>query len=78
MIESIDIGGPSLVRGSAKNFEFVTVITKSSEYDGLIKELEKNRGQTSLSYRKLILSNAFMETSSYDASYQMNSIGLIR
>ena len=44
LIESIDIGGPSLVRGSAKNFEFVTVITKSSKYDGLIKELEKNRG----------------------------------
>ena len=55
LIESIDIGGPSLVRGSAKNFEFVTVITKSSEYDGLIKELEKNRGQTSLSYRKLMV-----------------------
>ena len=80
LIESIDIGGPSLVRGSAKNFEFVTVITSSSKYNGLIEELERNRGCTSLGYRKLLASHAFMETSSYDAniSNKFNELNKIK
>ena len=45
MIESIDIGGPSLVRDQQRILNLLQY-TKSSEYDGLIKELEKNRGQT--------------------------------
>ena len=48
LIESIDIGGPALVRAAAKNFKFVTVITDINDYPKLIEELNKNNGFTTL------------------------------
>ena len=42
IIENIDIGGPTMVRASAKNYHDVTVITSPNQYDELIFELEKN------------------------------------
>jgi AICAR transformylase/IMP cyclohydrolase PurH (only IMP cyclohydrolase domain in Aful) len=52
IIENIDIGGPAMVRAAAKNYNDVTVITSIEYYDDLINELKKNKGSTSLEFRK--------------------------
>ena len=67
ILENIDIGGPSLVRAAAKNYSDVTVVTSSKYYKDLINELKKNKGSTSLEFRKKMSQNAFLETSYYDA-----------
>ena len=54
IIENIDIGGPTLVRAAAKNFNDVTIITNPEQYKGLIGELQKNRGATSFLQNKKI------------------------
>ena len=66
VIENIDIGGPTLARSAAKNYKFVTVITESSQYEDLINEIDKNKGSTSLFYRKKLSEHAFYETGYYD------------
>ena len=67
IIENIDIGGPTMVRAAAKNYNDVTVITSSNQYEELIKEIEKNNGSTSLKFREKMSSEAFSETAYYDA-----------
>ena len=62
IIENIDIGGPTLVRSAAKNFNDVTVITSSKQYPELISELSINKGFTSLEFRKQMSQLAFTET----------------
>mgnify|MGYP001578666177 FL=1 len=52
IIENIDVGGPTMVRSAAKNYKDVTVITSSKQYEELIKELIKNKGATTLKFRK--------------------------
>ncbi|MHB9039734.1 MAG: bifunctional phosphoribosylaminoimidazolecarboxamide formyltransferase/IMP cyclohydrolase [Melioribacteraceae bacterium] len=63
-IENIDIGGPSLIRASAKNFENVSVLTDPSQYSGFISELKS--GQVSINTRKKLAYAAFSYTSFYD------------
>ena len=67
IIENIDIGGPTLVRAAAKNFNDVTVITDKNDYSVLEKELEKHGGRTSSKFRKKMASKAFGTTAYYDA-----------
>jgi phosphoribosylaminoimidazolecarboxamide formyltransferase/IMP cyclohydrolase len=67
IIENIDIGGPTMVRAAAKNYNDVTVITSSNQYHDLINELEKNKGSTSLNFREKMSLEAFSETAYYDA-----------
>ena len=67
IIENIDIGGPTLVRAAAKNFQNVTIITNKDRYQSLIKEIEKNRGGTSLKFREFMSSKAFGLTAYYDS-----------
>jgi len=67
IIENIDVGGPTMVRAAAKNYNDVTVITSSNQYGELIAELEKNKGSTSLNLRKKMALEAFSETAYYDA-----------
>ena len=67
IIENIDIGGPTMVRAAAKNFKNVTIITNKNDYSSLIKELEKNKGSTSLKFREIMSSKAFGLTAYYDA-----------
>ena len=67
IVENIDVGGPTMVRAAAKNYNDVTVITSSNQYDELIAELEQNKGSTSLSFREKMSSEAFSETAYYDA-----------
>lgn len=64
-IENIDIGGPSLIRASAKNYKFVSVLTDPSQYDGFLSEL-KSSGQTSVETRQRLAKDAFSYTSYYD------------
>ena len=52
IIENIDVGGPTMVRAAAKNFNDVTVITSQNQYIELIDELKRNHGSTSLNFRK--------------------------
>ena len=49
-IEMIDIGGPALIRSSAKNYEHITVISEISDYKSFIKNLDSCDGETSLSF----------------------------
>ena len=67
IIENIDIGGPTMVRAAAKNYNDVTVITSLSQYDELINELKKKNGSTSLEFRKKMSQKAFSETAYYDS-----------
>ncbi len=67
IIEKIDIGGPTLARAAAKNFNDVTVITNVDQYNKLIYELQKNNGSTSLEFRQKLSEEAFSETSYYDS-----------
>ena len=67
IIENIDIGGPTMVRAAAKNFRNVTIITNKNDYRNLIDEIEKNKGSTSLIFRKLMSSKAFGLTAYYDS-----------
>ena len=66
IIENIDIGGPTLVRSAAKNYNDVVVITKVEQYKSLIKELNFYKGKTSLLFREKLSREAFSETASYD------------
>ena len=66
IIENIDIGGPALVRAAAKNFNDVAVITKIEQYSKLIEELQKNKGSTSIEFRRKLSEEAFAETAYYD------------
>ena len=67
IIENIDIGGPTMVRAAAKNFKNVTIVTNKNDYEHLIKELEKNKGKTSIRFRELMSSKAFGLTAYYDS-----------
>ena len=67
IIENIDIGGPTLVRAAAKNYNDVTVITSSSQYDELIDEMVKFKGSTSVNFREKMSQIAFTETAYYDS-----------
>tara|TARA_B100001057_G_scaffold352330_1_gene354012 strand:+ start:2806 stop:4362 length:1557 start_codon:yes stop_codon:yes gene_type:complete len=67
IIENIDVGGPTMVRSAAKNYNDVTVVVSSKHYFNLISELKKNRGSTSLKFREKMSKIAFMETSYYDS-----------
>ena len=67
IIENIDIGGPTLIRAAAKNYNDVTVISSSNYYNELADQLKKNNGSTSLEFRKKMSLNSFSETAYYDA-----------
>ena len=67
IIENIDVGGPTMVRAAAKNYNDVTVITSSDQYNELINEIEKNKGSTSIEFREKMSLEAFSETAYYDA-----------
>ncbi len=67
IIENIDIGGPTMVRSAAKNYNDVTVITATEHYKELISELKKNQGSTTLEFRKKMSRLAFTETAYYDS-----------
>ncbi|MCB2065895.1 MAG: bifunctional phosphoribosylaminoimidazolecarboxamide formyltransferase/IMP cyclohydrolase [Erythrobacter sp.] len=68
IIENIDIGGPSMVRSSAKNHAYVTIVTDPSDYAALYEELADHDGATTLAFRKLMAAKAFAATAAYDSA----------
>ncbi len=64
-IENIDIGGPTLLRSAAKNFEFVTVVTSPQDYD-FIADIILEKGDTDIETRKKLAGKVFTFTSQYD------------
>ena len=67
-VENIDIGGPAMIRASAKNHAYVTVVTDPEDYPELIQSLSSLRGATELDFRKRMAHKAFARTASYDAA----------
>ena len=67
-VENIDIGGPAMIRASAKNHAYVTVITNPADYDALIGELKSNAGSTSYDFRRKMAAAAYARTAAYDAA----------
>ncbi len=67
-IENIDIGGPAMVRSSAKNHAFVTVITDPSDYDAVMAEMKTNSGATTAETRRKLAAKAFARTAAYDSA----------
>src|ERR1051325_5326419 len=65
-IENIDIGGPSMIRSAAKNYESVTVVVDPTDYDVLLENMRENGGETTLKLREHLAIKAFIKTSDYD------------
>jgi phosphoribosylaminoimidazolecarboxamide formyltransferase/IMP cyclohydrolase len=77
-VENIDIGGPSMLRSSAKNHASVAVVTDPSQYADLIEELKQTSGATSFATRKRFAAAAFAKSAAYDAqisSYFAQQVG---
>ncbi|MBY5958242.1 bifunctional phosphoribosylaminoimidazolecarboxamide formyltransferase/IMP cyclohydrolase [Membranicola marinus] len=70
IIEKIDIGGISLIRAAAKNFQDVVVVPSQNEYQYLQQLLEKRHGVTSLEERKYLALKSFEVSSQYDTAIQ--------
>ncbi len=67
LIEHIDIGGPTMVRASAKNFQFVATVTDPTDYEAIIKQLDDNDGAIDYQMRKELMRKAFNHTADYDS-----------
>ena len=65
-IENIDIGGPSMLRSAAKNFNDVTVVVDANDYDLIISEI-REQGNTTLKTRQMLAGKVFNHTAAYDA-----------
>ncbi len=66
-VELIDVGGPTMIRGAAKNHETVAVVCDPADYPALVAELNANDGATTLAARRRFAANAFTVTAGYDA-----------
>ncbi|MET3696583.1 phosphoribosylaminoimidazolecarboxamide formyltransferase/IMP cyclohydrolase [Bacillus oleivorans] len=65
-IENIDIGGPAMLRASAKNHEYVTVVVEPADYDVVLAEL-KTAGEVGKETRRRLAAKVFRHTAAYDA-----------
>ncbi len=68
VIETIDIGGPAMIRASAKNHAYLSVVVDPADYEGVLAELETNGGATSAFFRRRLAAKAFSRTAAYDAA----------
>ena len=67
-IENIDIGGPTMVRAAAKNYDGVAIVVNSTDYLSVLDELENNDGQLTRKTRFELAKKAFIHTSHYDSA----------
>ena len=67
-IENIDIGGPSMLRSAAKNFESVAVVTDPEMYEGILAEMRENGGATTRDTRMELALEVFEKTNAYDGA----------
>jgi len=68
LIENIDIGGPSMIRSAAKNFQDVAVVTSPADYGALTEEMEKSGGELSAATKWRLAQRAFATTAAYDSA----------
>src|SRR5512135_2873419 len=68
IIENIDIGGPSMVRSAAKNFQDVAIVTRVADYATLVDELHQTSGSLSRETRWRLAKQAFALTAAYDSA----------
>lgn len=66
IIENIDIGGPAMIRSSAKNHDGVCVVVDPRDYGALLSELDAHGGETRGSFRRALAAKAFAHTAAYD------------
>ena len=66
-VEMIDIGGPSMLRGAAKNFAHCAPVSRPEQYDALLEEL-RDSGSLSLETRRALAADAFATTAAYEAA----------
>jgi len=67
-VETIDIGGPAMIRGASKNFNDVAVVVSIEDYPIVLAELTENQGATRLGLRQKLAQKAFARTAAYDAA----------
>jgi len=67
-VENIDVGGPAMIRGAAKNHDSVTVVVEPQDYERVLAEISANDGATTLDFRKELAAKAFARTAAYDAA----------
>jgi phosphoribosylaminoimidazolecarboxamide formyltransferase / IMP cyclohydrolase len=68
LIENIDIGGPSMIRSAAKNFQDVAVVTSPSDYEGIAEEMLRSGGSLSSEMKWRLAQKAFATTAAYDSA----------
>jgi phosphoribosylaminoimidazolecarboxamide formyltransferase/IMP cyclohydrolase len=68
LVENIDIGGPSMVRSAAKNFQDVAVVTTPADYEAIATEMAANHGALSFETRWRLARQAFTVTAGYDSA----------
>ncbi len=68
VIENIDIGGPSMVRSAAKNFQDVAIVTSPGDYDAIVQEMQASGGSLSLQTKWRLAQKAFATTAAYDSA----------
>jgi len=68
LIQNIDIGGPSMIRSAAKNFEDVAIVTSPADYDSIAAELQGNNGSLSKQTKWRLAQKAFATTAAYDSA----------
>jgi phosphoribosylaminoimidazolecarboxamide formyltransferase/IMP cyclohydrolase len=66
-VENVDIGGPSLIRAAAKNYQYTTIIVSPDQYGGLMSAMDNNGNQTSIEFRQQCAVRAFQHTARYNA-----------
>jgi len=67
-IENIDIGGPAMLRSSAKNHAFVTVVVDTADYEKVITEMRENEGSVTAETRRYLAYKTFTHTARYDSA----------
>jgi len=67
-VETIDIGGPAMIRAGAKNHDGVTVVVDPADYAAVLAEMDANGGTTTLALRRKLAARAFARTAQYDAA----------
>ena len=67
-IENIDIGGPTMIRAAAKNFQSVAVLTDPNDYSEFIKKMNVNQGSLDVESRFMLAKKAFLHTAQYDGA----------
>jgi phosphoribosylaminoimidazolecarboxamide formyltransferase/IMP cyclohydrolase len=68
LLDQIDIGGATILRAAAKNYEHVVVVSRPDRYAAVLDELKQRGGTVSLETRRVLASEAFSHTAAYDAA----------